>query len=353
MFLIDFSLPDLDSRKPKVDHSSQFSKDMAINIGVPIAAFVFLLAIVITVFKVWQKKTKYFNNTKETKYLIPGTTLSAVPVSEDSLKSLLEVSISSGSGSGLPKLVQRTVAQQIVLCEVIGKGRYGEVWRGSWKGESVAVKIFNSREEESWRRETDIFNTVMLRHDHILGYIASDIATRDAVTCMWLITRYHINGSLYDYLNLHTLDAYQMCIMAFSTVSGLAHLHAEIFGMLGKPAIAHRDIKTKNILVKNDGQCCISDLGLAVLHQSQSNTLDVGSNRRVGTKRYMAPEILAETMCTSNFEAFKQADMYAMGLVLWEIGRRTLCQGMLLTNLFPSTAPCLFLLKTSENRKVF
>ena len=32
----------------------------------------------------------------------------------------------------------------------------------------------------------------------------------------------------------------------------------------GKPAIAHRDIKSKNILVKNDGSCCIADLGLAV-----------------------------------------------------------------------------------------
>lgn len=37
-----------------------------------------------------------------------------------------------------------------------------------------------------------------------------------------------------------------------------------LFTMTGKPAIAHRDIKTKNILVKRDGSCCIADLGLAV-----------------------------------------------------------------------------------------
>lgn len=56
------------------------------------------------------------------------------------------------------------------LCvAVAGKGRYGEVWRGVWHGESVAVKIFSSRDEQSWFRETEIYNTVLLRHDNILG----------------------------------------------------------------------------------------------------------------------------------------------------------------------------------------
>lgn len=43
------------------------------------------------------------------------------------------------------------------------------MWRGSWHGESVAVKIFSSRDEQSWFRETEIYNTVLLRHDNILG----------------------------------------------------------------------------------------------------------------------------------------------------------------------------------------
>ena len=34
-----------------------------------------------------------------------------------------------------------------------------------------------------------------------------------------------------------------------------------IFLPTGKPAIAHRDLKSKNILVKNNGTCCIADLG--------------------------------------------------------------------------------------------
>ena len=69
-------------------------------------------------------------------------------------------------------LVQRTIARTIVLQESIGKGRFGEVWRGKWRGEEVAVKIFSSREERSWFREAEIYQTVILRHENILGFIA-------------------------------------------------------------------------------------------------------------------------------------------------------------------------------------
>ena len=38
----------------------------------------------------------------------------------------------------------------------------------------------------------------------------------------------------------------------------------------------------------------------------------------------MAPEVLDETLNKSSFESFKAADMYAFGLVVWEVARRTL-----------------------------
>lgn len=46
-------------------------------------------------------------------------------------------------------MVQRTIARTIVLQEIVGKGRFGEVWHGRWCGEDVAVKIFSSRDERS------------------------------------------------------------------------------------------------------------------------------------------------------------------------------------------------------------
>ncbi|KFM61636.1 TGF-beta receptor type-1, partial [Stegodyphus mimosarum] len=113
-----------------------------------------------------------------------------------------------------------------------------------------------------------------------------------------------------------------MCKMAYSIANGLAHLHMEILGTQGKPAIAHRDLKSKNILVKKNGTCCVADLGLAVRYDSESGKVDIPPNPRVGTKRYLAPEVLDESINLNQFESFKRADIYALGLVLWEIARR-------------------------------
>lgn len=100
-----------------------------------------------------------------------------------------------------------------------------------------------------------------------------------------------------------------MINMMYTIVSGLFYLHKWIeatnglylFDMkyfhflfcLGKPAIAHRDLKTKNILVKKDLSCCIADLGLAVREvrrtndssNQQQSVIDINPNHRVGTIR--------------------------------------------------------------------
>ncbi len=59
-----------------------------------------------------------------------------------------------------------------------------------------------------------------------------------------------------------------------------------LFWSSGKPGIAHRDLKSKNILVKKNCTCAIADLGLAVRHESITDTIDIAPNQRVGTKRY-------------------------------------------------------------------
>ena len=127
----------------------------------------------------------------------------------------------------------------------------------------------------------------------IAGFIASDICEASTWSQLFLITEYHSNRSLYDYLHAHALYVADAVRLAFSAcsgiefvafhggdrddrasrlyhlrllfVSGLAYLHTEITGTQGKPAIAHRDVKSKNFLVKNDGSCCVADMGLAAM----------------------------------------------------------------------------------------
>lgn len=214
----------------------------------------------------------------------------------------------SGSGSaGLPLLVQRSIARQVQLERVIGNGRFGQVWKGQWRDENVAVKIFSSREECSWEREAEIYQTSMLRHDNILGFIAADNKDNGTWTQLWLVTDYHEYGSLYDYLNLNSVSPETMVKMAYTIATGLVHLHMDIVGTnvyrdgkahcveckesAGKPGIAHRDLKSKNILVKSNLTCCIGDLGLAVRQNPKMDKIDLRSTHRVGTKRYMAPEV--------------------------------------------------------------
>ena len=76
-------------------------------------------------------------------------------------------------------------------------------------------------------------------------------------------------------------------------------MHKEIVGTSGKHGMAHRDVKAKNILIKNNGECCIGDLGLAIrddYFKSHNYELEPNPNLQVGTKRYMAPEILSNTI---------------------------------------------------------
>lgn len=95
-----------------------------------------------------------------------------------------------------------------------------------------------------------------------------------------------------------------------------------------KVSIAHRDIKSRNILVKDNLECCVADFGLAVKQDpnggvdfvsEKSSRDDEPPNPRVGTRRYMAPEILDQTIQMKDFNAFQCADMYAIGLLVWEV----------------------------------
>ncbi|XP_017883324.1 activin receptor type-1-like [Ceratina calcarata] len=257
--------------------------------------------------------------------------LKATAAGDSTLKEYLDGrSLTSGSGSGLPLLVQRTLAKQISLVECLGSngGFCGEVWRGIWHGENVAVKIYFSRDESAWARETEVYSQLLSRHDNILGYVGSDMTSRASCTQLWLVTHFHPIGSLFNYLNrTHSLMHHQTLNVCLSIVNGLLYLHTEINGTKGKPAMAHRNLKSKNVLVKNNGTCVIADFALAVTQERlSSDKVEV----RVGSRRYMSPEILEQTINAECLENFRRADIYSLGLIMWEVCRRCISNGVAL-----------------------
>lgn len=62
---------------------------------------------------------------------------------------------------------------------------------------------------------------------------------------------------------------------------GLAFLHEEIGA---KPAIAHRDFKSKNVLIKDDLTACIGDFGLALAFENGRNIGDIYSQVSQGSR---------------------------------------------------------------------
>ena len=109
--------------------------------------------------------------------------------------------------------------------------------------------------------------------------------------------------------------------------AGLAAAHAK--------GVLHRDFKPANIMIDGHGEVRIMDFGLAAI-ASELDEREV----RSGTPAYMAPEQLAGK------EATKQSDLYALGLVLYELftGKaafeaKDLEQLLQLRQAHPSTTP--------------
>ncbi len=148
-----------------------------------------------------------------------------------------------------------------------------------------AIKVFSSHQKSAWSNEKDIYNVLASTNPNILKYFGCDVhelpeSNNSAASPLmfmsmpqistpnseyWIMTEYHGCGSLYDFLKANYLSWPQMVRILYSILEGLAYLHSENSEIRKKFTIAHRDLKSKNILVRNDGQsCCIGDFGLAM-----------------------------------------------------------------------------------------
>ncbi|XP_067229259.1 activin receptor type-2A isoform X2 [Chanodichthys erythropterus] len=207
------------------------------------------------------------------------------------------------------------------LLEVKARGRFGCVWKAQLLNEPVAVKIFPVQNKQSWQNEYEIYSMSGMKHENILHFIGAEKRGSGVDIELWLITAYHEKGSLTDFLKANVVSWNELCLIAQTFVRGLAYLHEDIPNLKDghKPAIAHRDIKSKNVLLKSDLTACIADFGLALKFEAGKSTGD--THGQVGTRRYMAPEVL-EGAISFQRDAFLRIDMYAVGLVLWELAVR-------------------------------
>lgn len=156
----------------------------------------------------------------------------------------------------------------IQLVEVISQGKFGTVWKADYLEDVVAVKVFPMAHQTAWVCEKDIFTTCNLKHENILKFVAVEKHNNGSCSELWLVTEYHEHGSLGDYLKSHVVTWPELCSMAGSMANGLAYLHTEVLESSFKPCIAHRDFKSKNVLVTKDLTCCLSDFGLAMKFDS-------------------------------------------------------------------------------------
>lgn len=201
----------------------------------------------------------------------------------------------------------------------LGRGGMGAVYllRDPSNGAEVAAKVMypalrGSSEEQQVRRfvrEAEIAMTIV--HPNLVRVYD---AGRDPDTGLgYMLMDYLPGGSLKDRLVQRLLDNKG----PFSIAEALSVVRqvAEALDAAAAHGIVHRDVKPDNILFAQDGTVRLTDLGVARRTNMDGHTSTLTmTNMVVGTPAYMAPEQM-----TNSHAADTRADIYSLGVVLWEI----------------------------------
>jgi hypothetical protein len=194
----------------------------------------------------------------------------------------------------------------------IGRGGFGVVYEGTYKGKPVAIKQLHldkmtPAHEAEFLAEAKRM-ALGLRDANIIGL--KGIVLKQG--CYSLVMELMLKGSLFDLLHSpEELPWWLRYRITMDVVSGLRFLHEEAH-------LLHRDLKSLNVLLDDRCNAKITDFGLAKLRIATSSSRK-GKEAGVGTTRWMAPELFGLEP-----EYSEASDIFALAIVMLEMVTRKL-----------------------------
>src|SRR5918994_2014354 len=226
-------------------------------------------------------------------------------------------------------LVDTVLDGQYQVEALLGKGGMGAVYRARHilLGDRVAIKVLppEVRTNAEW-----------LRRFRREGQAARRFRHPNAVTVYDLRTA--ADGTIYmvmEYVEGHTLD-HEIKTRGRFTAGEAFEILSPIMSVLDTAhsmGVVHRDLKPENIMIgkaSDGGQPDVKllDLGIAKMREiagdNGGNTALTMAGQVLGTPYYMSPEQWGEIPRDQNSEIDGRADIYSLGLVVYEmiLGRR-------------------------------
>ncbi|KAI8992697.1 hypothetical protein BD414DRAFT_481927 [Trametes punicea] len=186
--------------------------------------------------------------------------------------------------------------------EKIGLGFWSDVYKGTWAGRTVAIKVLGeTTPRKLFVHEVSIWKT--LQHPNVLELLGASSASSDPP--WFFVSPYYRNGSLVSYLKgLPSLDSVDLLKMIHQVAKGMAYLHFR--------GVLHGDLKAANVLVDDRGHCVISDFGQSEM-KSEAYRLS-GLPLPHGTLRWQAPELMSGQSGLT-----QEVDVYAFAITCVEI----------------------------------
>eukprot|EP00276_Gloeochaete_wittrockiana_P020233 CAMPEP_0184340384 /NCGR_PEP_ID=MMETSP1089-20130417/9072_1 /TAXON_ID=38269 ORGANISM="Gloeochaete wittrockiana, Strain SAG46.84" /NCGR_SAMPLE_ID=MMETSP1089 /ASSEMBLY_ACC=CAM_ASM_000445 /LENGTH=519 /DNA_ID=CAMNT_0026668183 /DNA_START=54 /DNA_END=1613 /DNA_ORIENTATION=- len=197
-------------------------------------------------------------------------------------------------------------SHEITYFEKIGGGCFGSVFRGTCRGQEVAVKkLFRQDLSEKaiseFRKEVQICSRLL--HPNVLLFMGACTEPGHMAIVMELMPKGNLETLLHD--PKVSLSLFKRMTMAKEVAKGMNWLHCSI------PQIIHRDLKPSNLLVDNHGHIRVCDFGLAAVKPHNEKLKD--KDNIPGTPLWMAPEVMLGKPLD------EKSDIYSFGIVLWEI----------------------------------